>query len=103
GGFGGGFNLGGIGGGGFNLGGFGGGGLVGGGAIIGGVAGGFGFGNFQGGTFQGGFNGSLGVMGASQAAGLIQVITRVVAPGEWFVTTQPNPFQPQFQFLGGQQ
>src|SRR5207302_1953952 len=42
---------------------------------------------------QGGFNGSLGALGATQAVSLISVITKVVAPGEWFVTKQPNPFQ----------
>jgi tetratricopeptide (TPR) repeat protein len=55
-------------------------------------------GNFQGGAFTGGFNGGLGVMGASQALSLIQTITQVVAPGEWFQITQPQPFN---VFLGG--
>ncbi len=98
---GGGFNLGGIGG--FNIGGFGGFnvGQIQGGAIGVGISGGFGFGNFQGGAFQGGFNGALGMLGASQAVTLIDLITKVVAPGEWFLTQQALPFQPQFNFVGG--
>ncbi len=60
-------------------------------------------GSFNGGSFQGGFNGSLGALGASQAVSLISVITKVVAPGEWFVTQQPNPFQQNIfaPFMGG--
>ena len=39
----------------------------------------------------------------SQAVSLISVITKVVAPGEWFVTQQPNPFQQNIfaPFMGG--
>jgi len=59
-------------------------------------------GSFNGGSFQGGFNGSLGALGATQAVSLISVITKVVAPGEWFITKQPNPFQQNiFQPFGG--
>ncbi len=59
-------------------------------------------GSFNGGAFQGGFNGSLGMLGASQAVSLISTITKVVAPGEWFITKQPNPFQAQiFAPFGG--
>jgi tetratricopeptide (TPR) repeat protein len=43
----------------------------------------------------------LGALGATQAVGLIQMITKVVAPGEWFVTQQPQPFAPMlFPGLG---
>ncbi len=62
---------------------------------------GMGGGMFVGGSFAGGFNGSLGMMGATQAVGLIQLITRVVAPGEWFITQQPQPLAPMlFPGLG---
>jgi len=54
--------------------------------------------NFTGGSFMGSFNGGLGASGAILAPSLINTITKVVAPGEWFVTTQPQPFN---QFLGG--
>ncbi|MBI3410031.1 MAG: VWA domain-containing protein [Planctomycetes bacterium] len=112
GGFGGQFGAGGFGGqlGQFGAGGFGGGnfgqfGAAGAGAFGFGSIGGFQGvpGSFQGGSFQGGFNGSLGALGASQAVSLISTITKVVAPGEWFVTQQPNPFQQNvfFPFGGG--
>ncbi len=103
--FGGGFGgvgggLGGLGGGLGGLGGLGG-GLGGLGGGLGGFGGGFqGFaggqvsGAFQGGGFQGGFNGSLGIMGASNAPGLIELVTRVVDPGKWFFVTQAQPFNP---------
>jgi hypothetical protein len=93
-------------GGGFPGAGFGGGGLGGFGGGLGGFGGGLGGiggipGNFVGGAFQGGFNGALGALGASQATSLIQMITRVVAPGEWFLTQQPMPFAPMiFPGLG---
>jgi len=100
GGLGGGFPGGGLGfGGGGFPGGFGG-GLQGGG-FGGGLGGGFGGrsgGNFTGGSFTGGFNGGLGALGALQAPSLISTITQIVAPNEWFVTRQPEPFN---QFLGG--
>ena len=88
----GGFN-GGFGGGGFN--GFGG-GFNGGGGFSGGLGfqGGQVSGAFSGGGFQGGFNGSLGIMGATQAVGLIELITRVVDPGNWFYVQQAQPFNP---------
>jgi hypothetical protein len=35
------------------------------------------------GGFTGSFNGSLGAVGATQATGLIQLITRIVDPGNW--------------------
>jgi hypothetical protein len=58
-------------------------------------------GAFVGGSFAGGFNGSLGLMGAIQAQGLIQLITKVVAPGEWFRTSQQQPLAPMlFPGLG---
>jgi tetratricopeptide (TPR) repeat protein len=109
GGFGGGFPMGGGFGGGFPMGGgFGGGFPMGGGfgggfPMGGGFGGGFGGmpgggGNFLGGTFMGGFNGGLGQLGAINAPTLIKTITQVVAPGEWFVIQQPNPFG---GFLGG--
>jgi tetratricopeptide (TPR) repeat protein len=71
----------------------------------GGMMGGMGMmgmsGSMVGGSFQGGFNGSLGMMGATQAIGLIQLITKVVAPGEWFLTQQPSPLAPMlFPGLG---
>ena len=99
GGFGGGFQGGGFGGG-FQGGGFGGIGGFQGGGIGGFGGGGQGFiggqvtGSFQGGSFQGGFNGSLGQLGASQAVGLIDLITKVVDPGNWFYTQQAQPFNP---------
>ena len=99
---GGGFGGGGFQGGGFQGGGFGGQGFGGQGFGGGGFQGGFGGGQqfsggqvsgaFQGGGFQGGFNGSLGIMGASQAPGLIELITRVVDPGNWFYVSQAQPF-----------
>src|SRR5207302_1633004 len=57
------------------------------------MMGGGGMGNMQGGAFQGAFNGSLGAMGATQAAGLISLVTRIVDPGNW---NRP-PLQNQFQ------
>jgi hypothetical protein len=66
-------------------------GMMGGGMMMGG-------GNFTGGSFMGAFNGGLGAVGAIQAPTLISTITQVVAPGEWFVTQQPQPFN---TFLGG--
>ena len=54
-------------------------------------------GNFAGGAFQGGFNGSLGVQGATQAVGLIDIITRIVDPGNW---NKPPVIQP-FAMGGG--
>lgn len=101
GGFGGGQFQGGFGGGiqGFGGGGFG--GNFGGGGFQGfGGGGGLGFqggqvsGSFSGGGFQGGFNGSLGLMGASQAVTLIELVTRVVDPGNWFYVQQAQPFNP---------
>jgi tetratricopeptide (TPR) repeat protein len=94
--------------GGGGIGGFGGGGIGGFGGGIGGFGGGIGgfggggqgfiggqvTGSFQGGSFQGGFNGSLGQLGASQAVGLIDLITKVVDPGNWFYTQQAQPFNP---------
>lgn len=54
---------------------------------------------FQG-TFPGGFNGNLGFMGATQAVPLIQLVTTLVAPGEWFVTpAQQAAQQAQGGFL----
>ncbi len=95
-------SFGGFGGGGFGGnfgGGFGGGGF--GGGFQGGFGGGFqGFaggqvsGAFTGGGFQGGFNGSLGIMGASNAVTLIELVTRVVDPGNWFYVSQAQPFNP---------
>ncbi len=55
-------------------------------------------GSFTGGSFMGSFNGALGAMGAILAPSLISTITKVVAPGEWFITQQPQPFN---TFLGG--
>ena len=49
-----------------------------------------------GGSFQGAFNGSLGAIGATQAAGLIDIVTRIVDPGNW---NQPAAFN-QFA-MGG--
>ena len=53
--------------------------------------------NMAGGAFQGAFNGSLGVMGATQAIGLIDIITRIVDPGNW---NKPPVLQP-FAGMGG--
>jgi len=65
----------------------------------GGMMGGMGMGgNFKGGSFMGGFNGGLGMVGSINAPTLIATITQVVAPNEWFVTQQSEPFN---QFLGG--
>jgi tetratricopeptide (TPR) repeat protein len=89
---GGGMMMGGMGmGGGMMMGGMG----MGGGMMMGGMGMG---GNFRGGSFMGGFNGGLGLVGSINAPSLIATITQVVAPGEWFVTQQPEPFN---QFLGG--
>jgi tetratricopeptide (TPR) repeat protein len=60
---------------------------------MGGGMGGGGMGNMQGGAFQAGFNGSLGAMGATQAAGLISLVTRIVDPGNWNRPPQLNQFQ----------
>jgi tetratricopeptide (TPR) repeat protein len=60
-----------------------------------------GMGQFQGGAFQGGFNGSLGIMGATNAYSLILTITRVVAPGTWFYALQPQPFMMGGFGMGG--
>src|SRR5205085_9970221 len=49
-------------------------------------------GGAAGGTFQGGFNGSLGTMGATQAMGLIDIITTLVEPGKWNAPTAMPPF-----------
>lgn len=75
------------------------------GGFGGGIQGGFGIsgggqgfvggqvsGAFNGGGFQGGFNGSLGIMGATQAVTLIELVTRVVDPGNWFYVSQAQPF-----------
>jgi tetratricopeptide (TPR) repeat protein len=70
------------------------GGMMMGGGMMRGMTGG----NFRGGAFMGGFNGGLGLMGAINAPTLIMTITQVVAPNEWFVQQQPQPFN---QFLGG--
>jgi hypothetical protein len=45
-----------------------------------------------GGAFMGGFNGQLGIMGATNAYTLILTITKVVSPGTWFYSLQPQPF-----------
>lgn len=74
------------------------------GGVPGGIPGGFGGGGLTG----GGFNGNLGALGATQANQLIQTITQVVAPGEWFVAPQPanngflagNAFGGNLNFLG---
>jgi hypothetical protein len=50
-----------------------------------------------GGTFQGAFNGALGAVGASQAAGLISIITRIVDPGNW---NQPPIYANAVGFMG---
>src|SRR5581483_9223816 len=48
-----------------------------------------------------GFNGNLGMLGATQAQPLIQLITSIVAPGEWFITPPPQPqIQPIFGAVG---
>ena len=49
-------------------------------------------GQAAGGSFQGAFNGGLGAQGATQAMGLIQLITRIVDPGNWNQPPQLNPF-----------
>jgi tetratricopeptide (TPR) repeat protein len=69
--------------------------MMGGGGMMGMMGGGM---NFMGGSFMGGFNGGMGMMGSINAPTLIKTITQIVAPGEWFVTPQPNPFN---AFLGG--
>jgi len=63
-----------------------------GGGFPGGV-GGFGGGGFGGsiGGFQGSFNGSLGAVGATQAVGLIDIVTRIVDPGNWNRPPAVNP------------
>jgi tetratricopeptide (TPR) repeat protein len=86
--------MGGMGMGGMMMGGMGMGGMMMGGGMMRGGMGGF----FRGGTFMGGFNGGLGMVGAINAPTLIMTITQVVAPNEWFVKQQPQPFN---QFLGG--
>jgi hypothetical protein len=60
-------------------------------------------GNFAGGSFQGAFNGSLGAVGATQAIGLIDIITRIVDPGNWNKPKMLQPFAmgPGFGFPGG--
>ena len=72
--------------------------------IIGGGIGGFNIGGGIGGLagggiggIAGGFNGNLGIAGATQAQPLIQLITQVVAPGEWGLT----PYQQAFQQIQG--
>src|SRR5260370_33015448 len=64
----------------------------GGGMMMGGMMGGGMGGNFTGGTFMGGFNGGMGARGSINAPTLIKTITQGVAPSEWFVTHQPQPF-----------
>jgi tetratricopeptide (TPR) repeat protein len=54
-------------------------------------------GGFSGGSFSGSFNGSLGAMGATQAVGLIDIITRIVDPGNW---NKPPAGTPLFM-MGG--
>jgi hypothetical protein len=56
-----------------------------------------GFGGANRGTFQGAFNGSLGAVGATQAAGLINIITRIVDPGNW----NAPPTTPMGFMMGG--
>ncbi len=57
---------------------------------------------FTGGSFLGGFNGSLGMMGATNAYSLIMTITRVVSPGSWFYAVQPQPLMNGgFGVMGG--
>jgi hypothetical protein len=59
-------------------------------------------GNFAGGSFQGSFNGSLGFQGATQAVGLIDIITRIVDPGNWNKPPVLQPFaMAGFGFPGG--
>ena len=52
---------------------------------------------FTGGSFQASFNGSLGAVGATQAMGLITLITNIVDPGNW---NRPPQLQPFMQFGG---
>ncbi|HZZ78015.1 MAG TPA: hypothetical protein VFE62_05835 [Gemmataceae bacterium] len=86
--------MGGMGGMGMMMGGMGGMSMMGmGGMMMGGMGG---MGSFQGGSFQSSFNGSLGAMGATQAAGLISLVTRIVDPGNW---NRP-PLTNQFAMLG---
>jgi tetratricopeptide (TPR) repeat protein len=56
--------------------------------------------NFLGGAYQGGFNGSLGAVGATQAPGLIDLITRIVDPGNWNQPPQLTPFMMMGGFPG---
>jgi tetratricopeptide (TPR) repeat protein len=62
-------------------------------------------GQFTGGSFQGSFNGSLGFQGATQAVGLIDIITRIVDPGNWNKPPTLQPFAmagfPPFAGMGG--
>jgi tetratricopeptide (TPR) repeat protein len=51
-----------------------------------------------GGSFQGSFNGGLGAVGATQAAGLITIITRIVDPGNW---NQPTINAQAVGIMGG--
>jgi hypothetical protein len=53
------------------------------GGFPGGIGGGIGAGGGGIGGFTGSFNGSLGAVGATQATGLIDIITRIVDPGNW--------------------
>ena len=56
------------------------------------MMGGMGMGGGMMGSFAGGFNGNLGMRGATRAMPLIQLITTVVAPGQWFTTQQQQAF-----------
>jgi hypothetical protein len=66
-----------------------------------GMGGMMGGGQFVGGSFQASFNGSLGMVGATQAMGLITLITRIVDPGNWNRPPQLAPFMQFGGFPGG--